>query len=163
MKLMKTSLLAIALCAAAPMAMAATTGSASAPIAVTLTLNNACTITTDPVAFGTQTSLAGSAIDATGDVKVTCTSTGPYTVSFGAGNTGTIGTRLMGNGTDTITYNLYKETGHTNILGDGTTGVTLAGSTSGTTTFNVYGHVDAGQDPKSTGAYSDSVTATVAF
>ena len=164
MNLLKSSLLALALVASAPMAMAA--GSAQAPIAVSLTLQNTCAITTSPVAFGTVTTLA-AALPASGSVTVTCTSNGgSYTVAFNGGTTagGTISQRKLTNGTDTINYNLYTTTGYTAVLGDGTTGQTVGGTGNGAAqVYNVYGQTAANQNSKSVGTYTDTVTATVTF
>lgn len=166
MKLLKKTLIATALLALAPAALAA--GSATATLNVTLNLENTCGITAAPVSFGNQTTLT-SDIDATGSVTVTCTSTGgTYNVSFNGGTTtgGTIAQRRMINAAsgNTINYNLYTTNARTVVLGDGTTGVQLTGTGNGAAqVYTVYGRVDGGQNPKAVGAYSDSVTATVSF
>lgn len=160
------TLLALALLAVAPAAMAA--GSNSAALNVTLTLDNTCGITTSAVNFGTQTTLL-SAIDATGTVTVTCTSTGgTYSVAFNGGTTtgGTIAQRKLFNAasSNTIDYNLYTTAARTVLVGDGTTGVVVGGTGNGSAqAFSVFGRVAAGQNPKATGVYSDTVTATVSF
>ena len=166
MNVLKTTLLAAALLAVAPLASAA--GSNSASLNVTLTLQNTCGITATGVDFGTQTTLAGD-IDAAGSVVVTCTSTGgTYNVSFNAGTTvgGTIGQRKLFNSasTNTINYNLYTTAGRTVVLGDGTTGVVVNGTGNGAAqTYPVYGRVAGGQGAKAIGVYNDVVTATVSF
>lgn len=165
MNALKTTLLAAALLAVAPMASAA--GSNSASLNVTLTLENTCGITATGVNFGTQTTLA-STIDAAGSVVVTCTSTGgTYNVSFNAGSTtgGTIGQRLLTNGAgDTINYNLYTTTARTVILGNGTAGVVVSGTGNGAAqSYDVFGRVASGQGAKPIGVYNDVVTATVSF
>lgn len=163
MKLLNTAL-ALALFAAAPMAMA---GTATANMQVSIKLDNSCTIATNPLNFNTQTTLASN-IDAQTTLTVTCVSAGPYTVSISAGGgTGaTFASRKMKHATltDTINYSLYAETGRTNVIGDGTSGnVTLAGSAAGATPFTIFGRVFGSQNPKATGDYSDTVTATVSF
>lgn len=165
MKLFKTTLLATALFAAAPAAMAA--GTASANFQVSIKLDNSCAIATNPLNFNTQTTLQNN-IDASTTLTVTCVSAGPYKVgiSSGAGTGATFASRKMTHATltDTINYSLYAEPARTNVIGDGTTGnVTLAGSSAGATSFTVYGRVFGSQNPKATGDYSDTVTATVSF
>jgi len=164
MNLLKTSLLAAALFAAAPMAMA---GTASASIPVTLTLQNSCGIVAAGVNFGTVTSLASN-IDAAGSVTVTCTSAGTYTVAFNGGTTtgGTMAQRLLLNGaSNTIQYNLFQDSARATILGDGTSSTATVGGTGNGSAqvYQVYGRVAGGQGAKPTGVYNDSVTATVTF
>ncbi len=160
------TLLALALFAVAPVAMAA--GSNSAALNVTLTLDNTCGITTTAVNFGTQTTLL-SAIDAAGTVTVTCTSTGgTYNVAFNGGTTagGTIAQRKLVNvaSGNTVDYNLYTTAARTIVVGDGTTGVVVSGTGNGAAqAFSVYGRIAAGQNPKAVGVYNDTVTATVSF
>ena len=166
MSKLNTTLLAIALIAAAPLASAA--GSNSTAMNVTLTLENTCGITTTAVNFGTQTTLS-TAIDAAGTVTVTCTSTGgTYSVAFNGGTTagGTIAQRKLLNAAsgNTIDYNLYSTAGRTTVVGDGTTGVGVGGTGNGSAqAFTVFARVAVGQNPKAVGAYSDTVTATVSF
>jgi spore coat protein U-like protein len=164
MNLLKSSLLATAMLAAAPMAMAA---AVTAPLNVTLTLENNCVVATAPVAFGTSNTLA-TAIDGQGSVTVTCTSTGgSYDIAFNGGTTptGTIAQRKMvHSGGNTINYNLYTTATRNVVLGDGTNGVKLTGTGNGSAqVYPVFGQVAAGQDPKAVGSYSDSVTVTVSF
>lgn len=166
MKLLKKTLIATALIALAPAAMAA--GTATATLNVTLDLQNTCGITATPVSFGTRTTLEND-IDSTGSVTVTCTSTGgTYTITFNRGTTptGTIAQRQMRHsGGDTINYNLYTSAARTTVLGDGNNDTgTLSGTGNATAqVYTVYGRVASGQNPKAVGAYSDAVTATVSF
>ncbi|MBB3060524.1 spore coat protein U-like protein [Microbulbifer rhizosphaerae] len=89
----------------------------------------------------------------------------------GTGGTSTFATRQMDNGTNTIDYNLYRDAAHTEILGDGdgdgdgsggTFTITFT-STGGNDEFDVFGRTDPGQNPKPTGTYSSTITATVTF
>lgn len=157
--------LAAALLAAAPLASAAT---ASDTMTVSITIENSCTIAANDLSFGTQNTLAAN-IDADTTVDIVCTGAGPLSIEFtaGAGGAATFATRQMTDAVsnDTIAYSLFADAGRTQVLGDATGGsVVIAGSsTGGTDSFPVYGRVFGGQNPKSVGSYSDTVTATVTF
>lgn len=133
---------------------------------VSITVANDCTITVADLPFGTVTSLAAN-IDQTTTGSVTCTSVGPVSVSFdeGSGGTSTFAVRQMEFGAETINYNLYRDAGFSEILGDGT-GSTFTidfTSTGAADALTIHGRVDGGQGPKPTGTYASVVTATVAF
>ena len=156
--------LAAALLAAAPLASAAT---ASDTMTVSITIENSCSITANDLDFGIQNTLAAD-IDADSSVDVVCTGVGPLEIDFtaGAGAGATFASRKMTDAvsSDLIDYTLYRDSARSEVLGDGTGSVMIAGtSTGGTDSFPVYGRVFGGQDPKTVGSYSDTVTATVTF
>ncbi len=165
MSIFTRTALAAALLAAAPLAFA---GTDSDTMIVSITIENSCTIAANDLGFGTQNTLAAN-IDAMTTVEVVCTGAGPLSIEFtaGAGGAATFATRQMTDAvsSDTIDYSLFADAGRTQVLGDGTGGsVVIAGtSTGGTDSFDVFGRVFGGQDPKSVGSYSDTVTATVTF
>jgi spore coat protein U-like protein len=70
----------------------------------------------------------------------------------------------MKSGSNSIGYQLYSDTGHSTVWGDGTnTSSTVSGTGSGSTqTLNIYGAVPslAGAVP---GSYTDTVTVTVSY
>ncbi len=69
----------------------------------------------------------------------------------------------MTNGTNTLQYNLYTTSGHTNVWGDGTGSTrTVGGNGTSSSTQTIYGNIPAGQDV-SAGTYSDSITLTISF
>lgn len=162
MNAFKTTLLATALLAAAPLASAAT---ATDPMTVSITIENSCTVTANDLNFNTQTTLAAN-IDVGTTVSVLCTGAGPINVGFstGAGAGATYGSRKM-TGPALIDYSLYSDAGRTSVLGDGSAGTVRIGSTSTgvAQSFDVYGRVFAGQNPKPVGTYTDTVVATVEF
>jgi spore coat protein U-like protein len=134
---------------------------------VSITVENSCLISVTNLGFGTVDTLAAN-IDAATTGSVTCTGVGPLNISFNAGTgTGsTLATRTMEDGaSNTIDYNLFRDSGRTEILGDGTGGTfeIAFNSTGGADAFDVFGRVAGGQNPKPVGTYSSTVTATVAF
>mgnify|MGYP001602846519 CR=1 FL=1 len=142
------------------------TNPATANLDVTLTVANSCTVGTSPVAFGTVYDMT-SVNDAQGSVTVTCTGIGGYTVSLGDGLHGAIAQRLMAGPTATnVDYNLYIDSGHTNVWGQTAGTDTVAGTSTGGNTadapITVYGETAAGQNVP-IGDYSDTVLVSVAF
>jgi spore coat protein U-like protein len=145
---------------------ASSTSPKTATFQVSLTIENSCTITAQPIAFGTVSSMATTHA-AQGDVVVSCTGAGPLNVQLGVGTGGgTLATRQLDNGSgNKIDYNLYNDGGHSVISGDGTTGTPLfAGTSTGAAqTLTVFAQTAAGQNPKPVGTYTSDVTATVTF
>ena len=147
------------------------TNPATTNLDVTLRVDNSCTVSSTPVAFGTVNDLT-PVNNAQGTVTVTCTGIGGYTVALNAGTTsgGTIAQRLMAGpqpaSTSTFDYNLYTDSGYSTLWGDGTTGATVAGTSTGGNTadspITVYGQTAAGQNVP-IGDYSDVVLVSVAF
>lgn len=87
-------------------------------------------------------------------VTITCggwggTKTVNYTLSASSG-TGSFASRQMANGSHVISYNLYTNSAHTIIWGDGTSGTTTYSgtvtNTSSTATVTVYGLINGGQN-----------------
>ncbi|MDQ3206148.1 MAG: spore coat U domain-containing protein [Pseudomonadota bacterium] len=158
---------AAALLAAAPIVSAA---NATDTMSVSLTIQNACTITANPMDFGAQTTVT-AAIDSATTVAVACSASGgPVAVTFGTGTGAgaTFSTRKLTNAaaTATIDYSLYIDTARNSPLGDGTAagGAAFSATSTGSTqTFDVYGRVASGQGVKPVGTYTDTVVATVTF
>lgn len=133
-----------------------------------------CTLSASGVAFGVYDPLAPAALDTTGTVQVTCTSTTPphvtYEVQLDTGQTGSFAPRAMTSGTGQLTYNLYIDAARSAVWGDGTGGTTVVtadynltppGSTQ-TDTYTVYGRAAAGQ-LVTAGSYLDTITVTLVF
>jgi spore coat protein U-like protein len=125
-----------------------------------------CTLSGSGVQFGV---FSGSQLAFTGTVTIKCTGSGSsnYTLALNAGSSGSFSSRQMKNGANTLTYNLYTDSAHTHIWGDGTGGSTVSSGSivlspppSVTITTNVFGLLPAQATPAQ-GSYSDTITATL--
>jgi spore coat protein U-like protein len=153
------------LMAANGLAEAQTTRTASFQVTANVAAN--CTITAQPLAFGSYDPLqvhAATALDAQSDVTITCTRGSASTVGLGLGANAAGAVRRMINGTQFLTYELYKEAARTNIWGDAGAGLVNPGAAPSIAprALTVYGRIPAGQDV-GTGPYTDTVIASVTF
>lgn len=137
-----------------------------------------CAVSATPVAFGGFAPLSGSPADSTGDIGVACTWDGlgsptvSYAISLSAGGSAAgFSPRRMSAGAFSIDYNLYGNSGFTVIWGDGTGGTqtvngawTLAAPNAQEVRHEtVYGRIAGAQQTAHIGAYSDTITVTVAY
>ena len=166
MRKILTATFAAAALAAAGNAGAATT---TTTFGVSATVLKTCSVTANPLAFGSYTPGAG-ALAVNTAVNVRCTKGTTFTVALNGGTTagGTITQRLMTNGTDTLQYNLYTTAAFATLFGDGTTGVTMPGTGTGLATavaLTVFGSLpdNAANQAVSTGAYADTINVTVTY
>ena len=166
MRKILTATMAATALAAAGSASAAT---ATTTFGVTATVLKTCSVAANPLGFGSYTPGAG-ALSANTTVNVKCTKGTTFTVALNGGTTtgGTIGQRLMSNGTDTLQYNLYTTAAFATVFGDGTTGSTMPGTGTGIATavaVTVFGNLpdNATNQNVSTGAYSDTINVTVTY
>ncbi|HUS23760.1 MAG TPA: spore coat U domain-containing protein [Candidatus Binatia bacterium] len=120
------------------------------------------------VDFGTYTS-AGPAIEGSGALSFLCVPdilsglTVPYSISIGAGGSGSFGTRRLSAGGYWLNYNLYTSAARNVIWGDGTAGTSkVNGSCATLCTVQVFGRLPAGQSVPGA-QYSDSVVVTIDF
>jgi len=127
------------------------------------TIDSSCTVDANPLDFGTVTDLDGHT--ASSNLSVTCTLDGPYTIALDGGTvSGDVADRRMqpAAGPETIAYQLYQDSGHTQIWGD-TPGSLVAGTGTGNAqSVPVFGLVPP-QGPKPPGGYQDVITVTVTF
>jgi spore coat protein U-like protein len=129
-----------------------------------------CTVSTSGVAFGSFNPLPGQSANTTGTISVTCSGVGSasYTVTINSG-LGSFSARKMFAGGHSLTYNLYKDSGFTQVWGDGTVGtVTVTGSATVvlfpvTTNYAVYSRIASGQNTARAGSYADSLVVTVTY
>jgi spore coat protein U-like protein len=140
-------------------------GTATGTLGVSLSISATCAVgTSTPVAFGSQ-GLLNSALTATGALSVQCTNTTPYNVGLdpGGASGATVTTRAMTSGSNTVSYALYRDSGHTQNWGQTVGTDTLAGTGSGAAqSINVYGQVPA-QNSSAPGSYGDIVNVTVTY
>lgn len=126
-----------------------------------------CTISATSVNFGSYNVFTGSATDSTGTVTINCNgSAHNVVVSLSRGVSTTFNPRTMLKGTETLSYNLYRDAARTSIWGDGTGGTSTYTNANPTNNADVivtvYGRVPAGQDVTA-GSYSDTVSAVINF
>lgn len=132
---------------------------------VTANVVDGCLITANDLDFGNYSAVTLLATDATSTIGVNCSSGSVFEVALDTGvNGGDYTGRLMTNGVDTLTYNLFIDPTRLTVWGDDSgltedvTGLSLGAPLN----YTVYGRLNAGQDV-STGAYSDTITATITF
>jgi spore coat protein U-like protein len=146
---------------------AALAGTAVGSIGVSATVSSSCSVTGNAVNFGAVAPLSGSNFDASGSIVVTCTNGTAWTASAAAGNgTGaTVAARKMTATPNVLSYNLYIDSGHATVWGDGTLSTsTISGTGTGTAqTTTIYGRVPLGQTSVPAGSYSDSVSVTITY
>lgn len=142
----------------------AATSTASMPVSATV--QSACIISASALSFGSYNPTAGTDVDATTSVVVTCTSGTSYTVglSAGTGSGATVSARKMTNSGNTLAYALYQDSSRSinwgNTPGTDTPASAVAGASAATLT--VYGRIHSGQNvPAAT--YTDTITATVNY
>jgi spore coat protein U-like protein len=141
-----------------------TTNQKSTTFSVTATNVTQCSVSANPVNFGSQ-GLLNADVDATGTVSLTCTNGAPYTVSLGGGNSGATNPTLrkLASGANQTTYGLYRDAARTQPWGSTSGTNTQAGTGSGLAqNYTVYGRVPVQTTP-APGAYSDSVVVTVTY
>lgn len=120
------------------------------------------------LSFGVYDPGAAMSTRSTGTIAVECLVglLPSFSVSLSTGGSNDFGTRKMSNGSDTLSYNLYTDSNHMMIWGDGTGGTstkTFDGLLSLlSTNFTVYGRAPKGQYP-APGGYSDTIIVTVTY
>ncbi|SFC87129.1 Csu type fimbrial protein [Pragia fontium] len=151
-------------------------GSVSGSLGVQLTVTNGCAINGDAAStgsanigtlnFGSTSSLAtaitGTSAGATsGAIKVQCTNTLPYSVDLDNGvNADGASQRRLKQGTEYVTYNLYKDSNRSTPWESGTP--LTKTSTGAPDDLIVYGQVPPQSTP-SAGTYADTVLVTVSW
>jgi spore coat protein U-like protein len=141
-----------------------TAATATSTLAVSATVISSCTVLPGTLSFGNYNPTNGTAQDVDGSFIVTCTTGTAPVVGLGLGNNAAGSTRRMVSGLQFLTYEIYKETGRTNVWGDaGAATVTLAAAPSILPqTIAVYGRIPANQSA-STGVFLDTVAITLTF
>ncbi len=119
------------------------------------------------VNFGTYDVFTATPNDSTGTLTYRCTgSAGAVSIDLSRGSAPSFSPRYMLNGAQQLNYNLYLDSAHTSIWGDGTSGTvhyTINNPANGqNVSVTVYGRAPASQDI-GTGAYADTIVATINF
>jgi spore coat protein U-like protein len=141
----------------------ASAATASSSLTVSALVINSCIVTAGALVFGNYDPTASGNLDQNGTFTLTCTPGASGTIGLDTGQNASGSTRRMIFGTDHLSYELFKETGRTNVWGN-SGGATQAFSSSSLLpqTFTVYGRVSPGQ-AVGAGAYLDTVAITVTF
>jgi spore coat protein U-like protein len=136
----------------------------TASFAVSAFNTTTCSVSAATVNFGSS-GVIQSALDATGNIAVTCTNSAPYTISLDGGNAVASDPtqRQMALASETITYGLYRNAGRSQPWGDSAGVNTASGTGTGLTqNYPVYGRVPAQTTP-SPGTYTDTVVVTLNY
>jgi spore coat protein U-like protein len=140
-------------------------GTDSDTMTVTATVIASCDITTNPMAFGNYNPVSGTPLDAATTLGVHCTNGTAYEIAMnaGAGAGATIPSRRMTNGSDTLTYSIYRDSNRSNVWGQTSGSNVLTGTGTGASqTLNVYGRVPINQTSPAA-AYTDTITVTLTY
>ena len=142
-------------------------GTATNTFTVQAVINAACNVSATNLNFGAYNPSSASALNGTSAVSVYCTGGTPYTASLNVGTGGgTFATRTLLNGSNTLNYNLYRDSSYSQIWGDGTSSTyTVTGTGSGLLTANtitVYGQIPIAQD-EPVGTYNSTITITISY
>jgi len=145
----------------------ASAGTAMNTLTVNATVLGICTIDPATLAFGNYDSTAS--VDVSTNITVRCTSGSSYWVGLGTGTNASGATRRMTDGTSFLTYELYRDAGHTQIWDNADPAPALPHSSAGNPgaglsayTTAVYGRIPAAQLVP-VGVYGDAVVMTVNF
>jgi spore coat protein U-like protein len=120
-----------------------------------------CSVTANDLAFGSVGNLS-SAVSASSQLNVTCTTSTAYQVSLDGGLSGGAPTaRKMTSGANSVTYGIYQDAAHSNPWGASPNNASGTG-TGANQVFTMYGYVPSQTTPPP-GSYSDRVVATVTY
>jgi spore coat protein U-like protein len=141
----------------------------TASMDVSAFINTYCSLSTLPVQFGEYTPIGGNT--AVGWILLNCNNTPTLTMAIDGGTAGGPQRYLAGTTTtDTLEYELYKNSGHTNIWGGNfySTGSSKVRAYDnqdvthgGFHGWAVYGKIPGGQGNKDNADYVDTVNVTV--
>ena len=139
-------------------------------LAVTATVQNSCAITGGTLAFGVYDIASGAAVDASPTVRVACTAGAVTTITLDQGANANAGSsdaaplrRLSDGVTGFLSYTLYSDAGRATVWGNtGGTGKGYTAVNASASDQTIYGRLAANQEVP-TGAYTDTVVATIMF
>ena len=132
-----------------------------------------CTVSSSGVNFGVYNIFSTADHDDTGIITVTCTGLlligVSYTIRLSTGGSNSYASRLMSDGAGhSLAYNLYTNSSHTTVWGDGTGGtgtvsaVFLLGILTQHRDHDIYGRIFKEQNAYA-GSYNDSITITISY
>ena len=127
---------------------------------VSIQVNATCAISASNMTFSSITTGTTSNNDATSTLTVNCSNGTPYTISLGNGNNYSAG-RRMASGASYINYYLYSDSSRSTQWN--TTATRSGTGTGSDQSLTVYGRVPSGQSVTNTGAYADTIVATITY
>jgi spore coat protein U-like protein len=135
---------------------------------------SSCSVSATAVSFGTYDPTSPTALTPTGSISVSCQLISgvsllvAYTITLSTGSGSYTARKMIGTATP-LAYNLYLNSGMTQIWGDGVTGGTVSKSDGyllgvGTVvlSYNVYGKMPA-QQLVAAGGYSDTIVVSISY
>jgi spore coat protein U-like protein len=165
------TVLILAACLSAPNA--ARAGTATANLAVSITITASCTINAATLTFPSTpgTSLTAAAVTGSSSVTVNCTNTSPYSIGMGQGSNYSGGSNRMANGANYLSYGLFVDSAYTHPWTTGasnssctTTNDCYLGTGNGSAqSIPIYGQVPITATAAVPGTYTDTVTMTVTY
>ncbi|MDE2136063.1 MAG: spore coat protein U domain-containing protein [Gammaproteobacteria bacterium] len=150
---------------------AASAGTTTAALAVSVTVAPTCSVAANPLLFGTYYPGSGG-LNANTTLLVRCSHGAAFTVAMDAGSGGgTLAQRLMAQGSAHLQYNLYTSAARTTVWGDGSvSSAVVAGVGKGLASTEAVAETVYGTLPDSAanqhlppGLYSDTVLVTISY
>jgi len=130
-------------------------------MAVSATVLSVCTFGAAPaLAFGTYDPTSGTDKAGTATVTLTCTLGTPVLVSLDNGTHFASSTRNLSDGTNSLQYGIYQNSGHTTPWGTGANSEAYVG-TGIAGTITAFGLIPKSQQSAANGSYTDTVVVTV--
>lgn len=141
----------------------------NASFTVSATVAKACAISAANLDMGTWSGTGD--LTGTSNVSVKCSTGTTYSVDLSAGaGSPSLTNRKLANGAELLSYNLYRDTGRTEIWGDGLAGTfVVSGAGAGMADADkanlpVYAKIlEADLLAAKPGTYSNSITATITY
>jgi spore coat protein U-like protein len=157
-----TSICFVGFLATVSVAPAATT---STTFKVTSTVPDECAVSVSDLAFGNYSVPAGTAVDGSTPLIVTCSGGTSYEIALnaGTGSGASIAIRKMTSGSNTLNYTLYRDAPRTQLWGQTAAADTVSGTGTGSVqSISIFGRIVASQ-AAAAGSYIDTITVTVTF
>jgi spore coat protein U-like protein len=134
----------------------------TANLNVTAQILASCVVNGGSLDFGLYAPGAETGKEGEGSFSYVCTEGTNISLNLGAGQNAEGDSRAMAlaGGGGTLTYQLYKDAGHSDAWGLGTGGKDVPETSAEQTTVDVYGLIGPGQDSPA-GSYSDVVQITL--
>lgn len=166
MKLLKTRIaLAVGLLSAGSVALGA--AQETTTFTVTAEVVDACEVSANNLAFGSYNPVEGGNLDGTSTIDVTCSNGTDYQIGLSGGDAGDVENRTMSDGTNSLDYQLFSDSGRTTNWGTTEDADTLNdGTTIGDGTQNshiVYGRILDQPTAVVSAGYTDTVTVTMYY